>query len=93
MLLPCLGLLDAIDVYNNLVSATVINIVESSLIVGISLGNSRIFAGVEACAADGIVDVDSEMVDSDSLLILQLISKTNEELTDVIYMILDNKNS
>ena len=39
------------------------------------------------------IDVDSEMVDSDSLLILQLISKTNEELTDVIYMILDNKNS
>ena len=39
------------------------------------------------------IDVDSEMVDSDSLLMLQLISKTSEELTDVIYMILDNKNS
>ncbi len=39
------------------------------------------------------IDVDSEMVDSDSLLMLQLISKTSEELTDVIYMILENKNS
>ena len=39
------------------------------------------------------IDVDSEMVDSDSLLMLQLISKISEELTDVIYMILDSKNS
>ena len=39
------------------------------------------------------VDVDSEMINSDDLLILQLISKTSEELTDIIYMILDNKNS
>ena len=39
------------------------------------------------------IDVDSEMVDSDSLLMLQLISKTSEELTDIIYMILENKNS
>ena len=39
------------------------------------------------------VDVDSEMINSDDLLMLQLISKTSEELTDIIYMILDNKNS
>jgi len=39
------------------------------------------------------IDVDSKMVDSDSLLMLQLISKISEELTDVIYMILDSKNS
>ena len=39
------------------------------------------------------IDVDSEMINSDELLMLQLISKTSEELSDVIYMILDNKNS
>ena len=39
------------------------------------------------------IDVDSEMINSDDLLMLQLISKTSEELTDIIYMILDNKNS
>ncbi len=39
------------------------------------------------------IDIDSEMVDSDLLLMLQLISKISEELTDVIYMILDSKNS
>ena len=39
------------------------------------------------------IDVDSEMINSDELLMLQLISKTSEELTDIIYMILDNKNS
>ena len=61
MLLPCLGLLDTIDVYYDFVSASVINIVERSLIVGLRLGNSRVLAGVEACAANGIVDVDNEM--------------------------------
>ena len=39
------------------------------------------------------IDVDSEMINSDDLLMLQLISKTSEELTNIIYMILDNKNS
>ena len=39
------------------------------------------------------VDVDSEMINSDDLLMLQLISKISEELTDIIYIILDNKNS
>ena len=39
------------------------------------------------------VDVDSEMINSDDLLMLQLISKTSEELTDIIYIILNNKNS
>ena len=39
------------------------------------------------------IDVDSEMINSDDLLMLQLISKISEELTDIIYMILDNKNS
>lgn len=39
------------------------------------------------------IDIDSEMINSDDLLMLQLISKTSEELMDIIYMILDNKNS
>ena len=33
------------------------------------------------------------MIDSESLLTLEIISKINEELTDIIYMILDNKKS
>jgi hypothetical protein len=48
----------------------------------------RLYNGVKK-----YIDVDSEMINSDDLLMLQLISKTNEELTDIIYMILDNKNS
>ena len=39
------------------------------------------------------IDVESEMIDSESLLTLEIISKINEELTDIIYMILDNKKS
>lgn len=39
------------------------------------------------------VDMESEMIDSDSLQILSLISKIDEELTDIIYLILNNKNS
>jgi hypothetical protein len=39
------------------------------------------------------VDFETEMINSDSLLLLGLISKINEDLTDIIYMILDNKNS
>ena len=48
----------------------------------------RLYNGVKK-----YIDIDSEMVDSDLLLMLQLISKTSEELTDIIYMILDSKNS
>lgn len=39
------------------------------------------------------IDMESEMIDSESLLTLEMISKINEELTDIIYMILDNKKS
>ena len=39
------------------------------------------------------VDIEAEMIDSDSLQILSLISKIDEELTDIIYLILNNKNS
>ena len=41
----------------------------------------------------GNIDMDCEMVYSESLLILEMISKINEEMTDIIYMILDYKNS
>ena len=39
------------------------------------------------------VDFEKEMVDSDTLLMLQTISKIDEELTDIIYIILYNENS
>ena len=39
------------------------------------------------------IDMDAEMIDSTDLQILSLISKIDEELTDIIYMILDSKNS
>ena len=38
-------------------------------------------------------DMESEMIDADSLQILSLISRIDEELTDIIYLILDSKNS
>lgn len=37
--------------------------------------------------------LDVENPDSETLYILSLISKVDEELTDIIYLILDNKNS
>lgn len=39
------------------------------------------------------MDMETEMVDSDSLQMLSLVSKIDEELTDIIYILLDNKNS
>ena len=39
------------------------------------------------------IDMEAEMVDSDSLQMLSLVSKINEELTDIIFILLDNKNS
>ena len=39
------------------------------------------------------IDIDAEMIDSNSLEILKIISKIDEELTDIIYLILDDKNS
>lgn len=38
-------------------------------------------------------DTEARMIDSDTLLMFQIISKIDEELTDIIYMILDSKNS
>ena len=38
-------------------------------------------------------DMEREMIDADSLQILSLISRIDEELTDIIYLILDSKNS
>ena len=39
------------------------------------------------------IDFEVEMIDSQSLYILQTISKIYEELTDIIYILLNNKNS
>ena len=39
------------------------------------------------------IDMETEMADSDSLQMLSLVSKIDEELTDIIYILLDNKNS
>ena len=39
------------------------------------------------------IDIDSEMLDSDTLKKLEIISKIDEDLTEIIYDILDIKNS
>lgn len=40
------------------------------------------------------VDIESlDMIDSNVLLKLEIITKIDEELTDIIYLILDNKKS
>ena len=39
------------------------------------------------------IDMNYEMIDSESLLMLEMISKINEEMSDIIYMILDDKKS
>lgn len=39
------------------------------------------------------IDTKSDMIDSETLLQLELISKIDEDLTDIIYDILDIKNS
>ena len=39
------------------------------------------------------IDMDEEIIDSITLKKLSMISKIDEELTDIIYIILDNKNS
>ena len=38
------------------------------------------------------IDIELEMIDSNSLEMLEIISKIDEELTDIIYLIIDNKN-
>lgn len=39
------------------------------------------------------IDLEGDVIDSMTLEELTLIAKTDEELTDIIYIILDNKNS
>ena len=39
------------------------------------------------------IDLDSPFIDSRILEELTLLAKIDEELTDIIYLILDNKNS
>ena len=38
-------------------------------------------------------DMEAEIIDSESLQMLSLVSRIEEELTDIIYMIFDIKNS
>ncbi len=39
------------------------------------------------------IDMEEEMIYSKSLEEMQIISKIDEELTDIIYLIIDSKNS
>lgn len=39
------------------------------------------------------IDTETEMLDSTTLEKMQIISKIDEEITDIIYIILDHKNS
>lgn len=39
------------------------------------------------------VDLENDIIDSMTLEELTLLAKIDEELTDIIYLILDNKNS
>lgn len=39
------------------------------------------------------IDTEEEMIDSSVLEMMQIISKIDEEITDIIYIILDHKNS
>lgn len=62
---------------------------EDKIIRRIRINKRRLFKLYKIVKSN--IDMESEMVDSESLLILEMLSKINEELTDIIYMILDNK--
>lgn len=64
---------------------------EDRIIRRIRINKRRLFKLYKIVKSN--IDIESEMVDSESLLILEILSKINEELTDIIYMILDNKKS
>ena len=38
------------------------------------------------------VDIDNDVVDSETLKQLQLLAEISEEMTDIIYLVIDNKN-
>lgn len=39
------------------------------------------------------VDIANDVIDSETLKQLQLLAEVSEEITDIIYLIIDNKNS
>ena len=39
------------------------------------------------------VDIENDVVDSETLKQLQLLAEISEEMTDIIYLVIDNKNS
>ena len=39
------------------------------------------------------VDIETDVVDSETLKQLQLLAEISEEMTDIIYLVIDNKNS
>ena len=65
--------------------------VEERIIKRIRANKRRLFKLYKIIKSN--IDMESEMIDSESLLTLEMISKINEELTDIIYIILDNKKS
>ena len=39
------------------------------------------------------VDIENAIIDSETLKQLQLLAEVSEEITDIIYLVIDNKNS
>ena len=39
------------------------------------------------------VDIENDIIDSETLKQLQLLAEISEEITDIIYLVIDNKNS
>ena len=39
------------------------------------------------------VDIENDVIDSETLKQLQLLAEVSEEITDIIYILIDNKNS
>ena len=39
------------------------------------------------------VDIETYVIDSETLKQLQLLAEISEEMTDIIYLVIDNKNS
>lgn len=39
------------------------------------------------------VDIETDVIDSETLKQLQLLAEISEEMTDIIYLVIDNKNS
>ena len=39
------------------------------------------------------VNIENDIIDSETLKQLQLLAEVSEEITDIIYLVIDNKNS